>query len=136
LELLEEHPLLWEHMYTQSDLYFSKAATNPFELFVSIYQVHSKTTKDWIPFEKFINSGLTFLDLCKSTNALFAKGPTKLLEAYSVELDKFGMQANIFGKRNPKRWKIDQWVEESDPLSVLIIGKSYVVAESFDFTRV
>ncbi len=138
LELLDEHPLLWKHNNAQCELYFSKPTSEPYELLNDILETHKRTSKGWYELEEFINSSsyISLIELCKSSNALFAKGPKNLLQEYSKCLEKFGMQTNMFGERNPKRWTGKHWVDEDQLLSILIIGKSYIIAERFDFERV
>lgn len=138
LVLTDEHPLLWQFNNVQTDLYFSKSTQKPFELLNSILETHLATTKGWYDLQKFINSNsyLSLIELCKSSNALFAKGPKKILELYAKILDEHQMKPNLFGDRSPKRWTGEQWIEETEPLNVLLIGKSYVIAEQFDFERI
>lgn len=45
------------------------------------------------------------------------------------------MKPTIVGGYYPKRWFNGQNVDEAE-LKVLTIGESYIVAETFDFTRV
>ncbi|MEJ1242553.1 hypothetical protein WBG78_30700 [Chryseolinea sp. T2] len=136
LELLDEHPLLWAFSQVQTDLYFTNPTTRPFELFSAIYEIHRRESKNWLPLDKFINKEISPIELCKSKSGLFAKGPLKLLEKYQEVLEQHGMTPSLFGKRNPKRWTNDQWVEETEILRVMILGDSYVIGESFDFKRV
>lgn len=136
IELFEEHPLLWPHTKFQTSLYFGRPTKRPYELFADIYRTHLKTTEKWFPFETFVNSNIPIIDLCKSTTGLFANGPVNLLEEYKKELESHEMNPTIVGGHNPKRWTHDQWVEEKKSLRVLVIGDSYVVGETFDFSRV
>ncbi len=45
LELLDEHPLLWEYNQEQTSLYFGHSTNRPFELFANIYDIHVFETK-------------------------------------------------------------------------------------------
>jgi hypothetical protein len=85
-DLLEEHPLLWTYNQRQINLYFSKPTSKPFELFTNIWTIHNRETRNWIPLDKYINTHLLTIDLCKSASGLFARGPIKLLEQYKMEL--------------------------------------------------
>lgn len=138
LILTDEHPLLWQFNNIQTELYFSKPTQKPFELLNSIFEAHLTITKGWFDIRKFINGGsdLSLIGLCKSSNALFAKGPKRILEVYAQVLNEYEMKPNLFGDMAPKRWTGDQWIEESEGLRILLIGKSYVIAEQFDFERV
>lgn len=82
LKLHSEHVLLWPYNGTVSELYFSKPTKNPYELFAAIVEAHHLTVNNWIPLDKFININhyLTLLKLCKSHNALFAKGTNATVE--------------------------------------------------------
>jgi hypothetical protein len=137
MQLMEDHPLLWRFNDIQSELYFSQSTDRPYELINSVLEIHRKTVGNWYRLNKFINYGnLPFVDLCKSSNALFARGPKKILTAYAGVLGDFQMKPNLFGDRNPKRWIDNKWVDETETLQILIIGESYVIAERFDFERV
>ncbi|MEQ9440036.1 MAG: hypothetical protein RIG62_13355 [Cyclobacteriaceae bacterium] len=137
MKLLEDHPLLWRFDDIQSELYFSQSTDRPYELISSILETHQKIVSNWYSLNEFINYGhLSFIDLCKSSNALFAKGPKKILSEYASILDAFNMRPNLFGDHNPKRWVDKKWVDETETLQILIIGKTFVIAENFDFERV
>jgi hypothetical protein len=136
LELFEEHPLLWKYNQRQTNLYFGKGTERPHELFVNIYNIHIQLTMNRIPFHKFVNGGVSTIELCKSTSGLFAKGPIKIMEAYMAELERHHMNPTIVGGHNPKRWLNGYQVDETEIVKVLVVGKSYVVGQTFDFRRV
>ena len=135
LELFEEHPLLWTYNQRQTNLYFGRPTDRPYELFVNIYNIHRQLTRNRIPFDKYLNTALTTIELCKSTTGLFAKGPIKLMEAYKEELERHNMTPTIVGEHKPKRWLNGHQVDETEIVKVLVIGDSYVVGETFDFQR-
>ena len=135
IELFNEHPLLWEYNQEQSSLYFGNKTGRPYELFANIYKIHMLLTNSWIPFEEYVNTGFSIVELCKSTTGLFAKGPINILKAYKGELEIHEMKPTIIGGYYPQEWSNEQNIDEVE-LNVLIIGESYVVAETFDFTRV
>jgi hypothetical protein len=136
LELFEEHPLLWTYNQRQANLYFGRATSRPHELFVNIYNIHSRMTMNRVPFDTYVNKEPSILDLCKSPSGLFARGPIKLLEAYKEELEKHEMNPTIIDGHNPKRWLNGHQVNETEIVRVLIIGDSHVIGETFGFQRV
>jgi hypothetical protein len=136
LELFEEHPLLWAYNQRQTNLYFGRPTTRPYELFANIYLIHARETNSKIPFAKYFNRQLSMIDLCKSSSGLFVSGPIKLLEAYMEELKNHDMNPTIVGGHNPKRWLNGHQVDETEIVKVLVIGDSYVIGETFDFNRV
>jgi hypothetical protein len=135
IELFEEHPLLWPYNQFQTNLYFGQPTKRPYELFADVYQLHIQETKKWFSLDKFINKDVSIIELCKSPAGLFASGPIKLLEAYKTKLEMHEMNPTIVGGHHPKHWRNNQWVEEKDQLKVLVIGDSYVVGETFEFSR-
>lgn len=135
IELFEEHPLLWPFNQLQTSLYFSRSTARPYELFESLYRVHMQVTKKWFSFDKYINTNVSIIELCKSTAGLFASGPIMLLAAYKKEFETHAMSPTIVGGYDPKNRVNNQWIEEKDQLKVLIIGDSYVVAETFEFSK-
>jgi hypothetical protein len=136
LELFEEHPLLWTYNQRQTNLYFGQSTSRPYELFTDIYAIHLRLTKNWIPFNKNINTNVSIIDLCKSPSGLFASGPNKLMEQYQKILMSHDMNPTIVGGHYPKRWKNGYKVDETEIVNVLVLGESYVIGESFDFNRV
>ena len=136
LELHEEHPLLWTYNQRQTNLYFGRPTERPHELFVNIYNIHRQLTKNQIPFDKYLNMAVSAIELWKSANGLFAKGPIKLMESYKEELERHNMNPTIVGGHNPKKWLNGHQVDETGIVKVLVIGDSYVVGETFDFQRV
>lgn len=136
LELFEEHPLLWTYNQLQTNLYFGRPTERPNELLVNIYNIHRQLTRDRIQYDKYLNSALTAIELCKSTSGLFAAGPIKIMEAYKEELELHNMKPTIVGGYNPKRWLNGHHVDETEIVKVLVIGDSYVVGKTFDFQRV
>lgn len=135
IAIFDEHPLLWRYNNVHSELYFSRPSNKPFELFNDIFESHERVTKSWYTLKEFINrsSQVSLIQLCKSQNALFAKGPQKILKEYAKVLELHNMRPNLLGEYPPKRWKQKYWVDETEPLSVLVIGKSFVIAEGFEF---
>ena len=131
IELFEEHPLLWPYNQLQTSLYFGRPTKRPYELFEGLYRVHLQETKKWFSFDKYINANVPIIDLCKSTTGQFASGPIKLLEAYKKELESHEMNPTIVGGYNPE----DSTKKEKAQLKVLVIGDSYVVGETFEFSR-
>lgn len=65
LEIVKDHPLLWPHDQKQTSLYFGKAADDSHEVLSSLYSLHVRITKGWIPFDKFLNPNVPLIDLCK-----------------------------------------------------------------------
>ena len=136
LELFEEHPLLWNYNQLQTSLYFGQPTDKPYELFVNIYHIHRQLTQNQLPFDIFLNKLVPTIELCKSPAGLFARGPVKLMEAYKDELERHTMNPSIVGEHHPKRSLNGHPIDETEIVKVLVIGDSYVVAETFDFQRV
>jgi hypothetical protein len=136
IELFEHHPLLWPHNQIQTCLYFGHPTTKPYELFSDIYVAHMKETMGWISFDKYINPDMPIVDLCKSAMGLFAEGPIALLEVYTRILEQHQMNPSIVGGSMSKHWTGEEWVQDDVAIKALIIGDSFVVAETFDFSRV
>jgi hypothetical protein len=135
IELFEEHPLLWPYNQLQTSLYFGRPTKKPYELFEGLYRVHLQETKKWFSFDEYINANVPIIDLCKSATGLLASGPIKLLEAYKKELESHEMNPTIVGGHNPEHSTNNQWIAEKAQLKVLVIGDSYVVGETFEFSR-
>jgi hypothetical protein len=92
-------------------------------------------TMNWMPIEKYLNSGLSIMKLCTSTSGLFARGPIQLMEAYKVELELHEMKPTIVGAHHPQKNVNEYDVEEMVNIKVLFIGDSYIIGQSFRFKR-
>jgi hypothetical protein len=135
IELLEKHILLWPYMQNQFDLFFSGHVENSHAFIGELYEKHHEITKGWLSIEKFINDNVRLNKLITGGHGKLARGPQSLIEEYEKLLIKNGLKASTTGPYPPQYWDGQHWLEQSELLYALVIGNSFVVAETFEFSK-
>jgi hypothetical protein len=132
----KQHPLLWEFLEPQVDLYFTGNCASSQELIGALYQKHLKLTDGWIPFAQFFNMANDPIQLFRGSAGKLAGGPKCLLNGYSQVLAAAGLVTSFSKERRPVHWdETHQWVEQRSDLSIVGIGSSYFVAREFKAHR-
>jgi hypothetical protein len=131
LQCSDDHVLLWAYNKRKLSLYFSGKCENSDAVIGALYSRHGELTKGWIPFQRFLNPNMDLVKLLNGNSGMLAEGPQPLILAYEEILHKFGFVASHFDAGDPAHWDGETWQEEREKLSVLIIDKSYIVAEKF-----
>lgn len=135
IELLDEHPLLLPHREVHEQLFISSAPSNANAVAGDLWLAHRAATADWFAPESFFNPNVSLVILLEAGSGLLAEGPRSILEAYEEVLSFHGVRCNRIGGHDPVRWKNGSWMPESEALRVLVIGNSFVVAESFTLSQ-
>ncbi|OMP75153.1 MULTISPECIES: hypothetical protein [unclassified Chitinophaga] len=123
VEFETEHALLWEHQDPLTNLYFSGVPADIFKLYWDLTQVHNELFENYVEVDRFLNhQDVNFDELLKAGAGLFAKGPQRLMSKYAELLEKHSVKTNMLYNRELNL----------SPLTVMFIGKTYIVAEEFD----
>ena len=130
-----DHVLARQHTEDRKTLYFRGTPTSPVETLGNLMVAHRETAGDWIPFAQYINSCLATEDLLAGGFGQLAEGPVFLIDAYSQVLQDQGLAVSTVGPRSSLRWDGKCFLENREPLEVLIIGQSFFVAEGFEEER-
>lgn len=126
VEFETEHALLWEHQDPLSNLYFSGVPADVFKLYWDLTLVHNELFENYVEVDRFLNhQNVNFDELLKAGAGLFAKGPQRLMSKSAELLEKHSVKTNILSNRELNL----------SPLTVMFIGKTYIVAEEFDSIR-
>jgi len=136
IQLLDDHPLLWEFNDVCTSLYFHGDGEKLIQLFPELYRIHYDTFQNYLPFRKFLNDTLELQTLLRSGNGLLASGPKKYIEKFSECFISEGIEHSLVGEREPKFWNGNSYVSQRVPVKVLIIGNSYLIAENFSFEKI
>ena len=131
LQLTEDHVVLWGHTKRKLSIYFSGTCENPDAVIGTLYNRHWELTKGWIPFQRFLNPNVALAKLIAGGSGMLADGPEPLILAYEGVLQKFGFSASHIDAGEPAYWDGKTWLEEREKLSVLVMDRSYIVAEKF-----
>ena len=124
--IFDDHFLLWEFTDYTTGLYFNGDGSNGDKLFVDFHKLHKSLFGKYFDIDKYLNDSLDLNSLCNSNVGIFAHGPMKILEHYYNCLKKNGRKPYYQSYDDP---------ESKEKLLLLIIGKSYIIAEKFFFTK-
>ncbi len=132
-DILNDHPLLWEHKWPQRELHLKGKPTDAVRTAWLLYQRHQKIVNGWISFP-FQSGGLP--DFLEGGYGILAKGSIPLLKEYEAVLAEQGVETYYYPALPANNSGGE--VEEKIPgkLSVFIYGPSYVVAPDFRVTKV
>lgn len=129
--LIDDHVLLWAHTKRKLSIYFSGTCETPDSVIGALYNRHWELTKGRIPFQRFLNPHVDLTKLISGGSGMLAEGPEPLMLAYEDALQGCGFSASHIDAGEPAYWDGETWLEEREKLSVLLIDKSYIVAEKF-----
>jgi hypothetical protein len=130
-QLTDDHVLLWAHTKRKLSTYFSGTCTDADAVIGALYQCHHELTDGWIPFHRFLNPNVNIARLLTGGSGIFAEGAEPLMLAYEDVLRKFGFTVSHVDAGEPAFWNGETWLEQREKLSVLIVDRSYIVAEIF-----
>lgn len=133
IEIKDDHPLLWELIDTQCQLYFTGLCKDHTKLFYDLYLAHKKMFDRYQCFNISFGEETTYSKPFQYSNGLLTQGSKKLMEKYAECLKENGLDFNIIGERPSVHWDGEQYIPESQDLKVLFIGDTYIIAKEFSF---
>ena len=137
LSLLQRnHVLIRQHTDSRKDLYFRGVPKSALGTVGRLWVTHREVVSDWIPFQRYLNSGVDLETLLAVGYGMIADGPSFLIDAYARVLSDAGVNPNALGPRPARWWNGQQWTDEEAMLVGLVIGDSFLVAEEFEETEV
>jgi hypothetical protein len=131
----DDHVLIRKHAEPICELFFNGKPRDAPGVVGRLWSAHEGVAKGWIPFGSYLNPEVELSELISLGFGMLARGPKFMIDAYSNVLGDAGMNPNPSAARSPKLRRNNAWVELAEPLAVLIIGTSFVVAESFEETE-
>jgi len=134
LTVLSESPLLIPFREIEVDLMFSENSCSPEALlgllFSSCVEVFGKAEY----LERFLNQKPTINGIVSSKFGTLGRFPKSLADRITLVLAKQPIRINPIESGLPKRWTGTEFIDYPS-LSVLELGKSYVIGESFSAVR-
>jgi hypothetical protein len=115
----DDDPLLWHHCESRDYLFFSSAASNPFEVLGRLYDVHYRLFGSYREPSEYFQTDPEKLQ--KSLGQL-ASGPRSAIAAYHMAAAPF-MRCTIVPAR-----------ERSAELRLVYFDDAYLICGSFEFT--
>jgi hypothetical protein len=114
-----EHPLLWRFSDTQCELYITGQTKEVKQLIFDLFTISHSLFANYLSFDPSV------LTILNNGHGLFQKGPKKLLKMYADKLNQYGIKTSIISEFPADRHDAD--------LKILFLGKSYFVADDFQF---
>ena len=133
LTVTEDHVLLWHYTRPHALTSFYGQVEDPLAVVGALYERHFELVEQWVPFHKYLNSGLPLSELIRGSFGMLADGPDQLVLAYDEVMQRFGFSTSHHESRaaDQMRWNGETWVQDSSPLSIMFLDESYVIAEAF-----
>lgn len=128
LDLVDEHPLLWEFKHVNASAYFLGVPTDIRAALHALQAAHEKVCDSWIPFRRFFHAPVPLPDLLAAGSGLLARGPAEVLELYRSTLSQFGTAVNICSSDTPRG--------DTAGVKVLFVGSSYIVGSQWSAHKV
>ena len=131
LSVAQDHVLLWHYTRPHILASFYGKVDDPLSVVGALYEQHFELVEEWIPFHKYLNSGLPLSELIRGSFGMLAEGPEQLVLAYEEVMQSFGFSTSHHESRATMHWDGDKWVQDRSPLSIMFLDKTYVIAEAF-----
>jgi len=132
VQLLTEHPLLYQYNSRPTAVFFRGAVQNADALALDIAQAHASTFGLWRHFPQYLNTNQALATLFASGGGLIGQMPQPLADRIAAVLAKHGIEHKIMqdtaqaGGSEPPFMKDQQ-------IAVLLFGSSYFVSHAFSF---
>jgi hypothetical protein len=132
LELLDDHPLLWEFKHESAQAFFYGAPDSTDAAVGALYDAHQNAVGSWIRFGQYLNTSLGISKLLSAGNGLLAEGPVQLLTSYKDALRPHGVEVDIRFAHPPRSWDGTHWRHlDRKNTKALILGTCYVIGKGF-----
>ena len=95
LELVDDHPLLWEFKREIAQAFFYGAPANSDAAVGALYEAHQNAVSPWITFGRYLNNLPGLSKLLAAGDGLLAAGPMPLLTLYKDTLGQHGVEADF-----------------------------------------
>lgn len=132
VQLLDDHPLLYEYTTPPTAVFFRGSVNNPDALLMDIAQAHSSTFQGWRHFPQYLNVEQPLASLLSSGGGLLGQMPKPLAERVLKVLEHHKLETKT-AQGTPYVGLHDNPALLQTPLKLLIIGSSYFVSYGFSF---
>lgn len=122
LQVFDDHVLLWHYTKPHFITSFYGSVEVPLAVVGALYERHFDLAEDWIPLTKYMNSGVRLAELIGGSFGMLADGPEPLVLAYEEVMQRSGISTS--SHQSQKAMDAN--------LMVMILDKSYVIAETFE----
>lgn len=128
LQLVEDHPLLYQYNTTPAGLFFRGQAADPNALLVDFLQAYAGVFGPWRQVPSYLNVSKPLLSILSSSGDVVGEMPKPLAEALAKTFEKHNLEAKIIEGQSPL--EADEH-GRSQLMKALILEDSYIVAMDF-----
>jgi hypothetical protein len=123
LDLIDDHPLLWEFKQETASAFFYGVPANIQSAISVLYEVHENFFDSHIPCSRYFHKIWPLSRLLSAGDGLLARGPIELLKQYQARLSAFGTKVSICSSQKPTR--------DANNIKLLWIGNSYIIGKQW-----
>lgn len=135
VQLVEEHPLLYQYNHPPAAVFFRGAADDINALVLDITQAHASTFGPWRVFPEYINVEQPLFSLFESGGGLLGQMPRPLAERVVKVLERHGLEVKVTEGTAYHELHDNPALRQQKP-QVLLLGASYFVSYAFSFEEV
>ena len=121
-QVSEDHVLLWHYTKPHFLTSFYGKVKEPLSVVGALYECHRDLTEAWFPFEKYMNPDVRLAELIEGSFGMLADGPEPLVLAYEEVMQRYGVSTSSHRSQRAMDAR----------LTVIILDKSFVIAERFE----
>lgn len=135
VHLLHEHPLLYSYVEPPAAVFFRGSASNAPVLLLDLMQAHASTFGPWRRFPEFFNVKQPLLSLLQSGGGLLGQMPESLARRVVTALEHHKLEHKVMVGTPHVDTSKNPYLQGA-PLSLLLLGDSYVIAYAFSFDEI
>lgn len=128
LQILDDHPLIYQHNTTPVGLFFRGTPDDVNALMVDLLQAYASTFGPWRQIPQYLNTSRPLLTLLSSGGDLLGEMPGPLADNLVKALEQHGLETKIVAGQSPL--EADEH-GRTQLMKALILDDSYFVAMDF-----
>lgn len=132
VELLTEHPLLYQYTEAPTALFFRGQVADVNALALDIAQAHASTFGPWRHFPAYLNPEQPLVSLLESGGGLLGQMPASLAQRIVQVLTHHGLEHKLVSGTPEVAIHKNPMLQDAK-LPLLLLGDSYIIAYSFSF---
>jgi hypothetical protein len=135
--VFDEHPGLLDYTDERGELFFTGAPSDPSRTAAALRDAHISLVGRYLDFDEVVNidefGRRPLSNLLSLGYGKLAEGSLTLMREFQALLEQGGSRTSLLRLGNRKLWANDErrWVDAPNPLSLLDLGESWIVAQRF-----
>ena len=122
VSICSKHPLLADYQDPWDQVYLSGPALGPIDLIERLVSAVAEETEDWRPAERYLNTSIDLSELLAGGSGLLFRAPRRIGRRMAQALFEAGVRSTNL-----------PYGSESEDVAALIMGRSFIIAERFEF---